>query len=112
MGAKDLAIAVAHEGQHLADAQGYAAAMTAELGGGPNAKSSATNRTHYEQEVRGYTVSALTAKGLGLSALKFGNYEIWNSKIGLQPAQLNGYLSSSKVYGLSPANPGNKYYNE
>jgi RHS repeat-associated protein len=106
----DLTIAVAHEGRHLADAQAYAAALTAEARGGPSATNSLANRTEYDREVRAYEVSGYTARGLGARSLSFGGYEIWNNRVGLQPAQLNNFLRTSPNYGLTPQSPGRRYY--
>lgn len=113
----NLTIDVAHEGRHVADAQEFAAALVADrANGGTTAVAGASNRTRYEREFRGYTVSSITAQGLGLDNLSVGNREIWNRAwapadraVTERTAAINHHLRESPVYGLTPANPGERY---
>lgn len=72
-GSGNLSVDVAHEGRHVADAQGFAGALTQDVAMN-GAQSTAAimgefNRTRYEREVRAYTVSSSIAQGLGLPNL-------------------------------------------
>jgi RHS repeat-associated protein len=70
----DLIIDMAHEGQHVGDADAF-------LASGAKAND-ATDLTHRDREIRGYTISSLTAQALGVSsAIKGfeGRDQIWNS---------------------------------
>jgi RHS repeat-associated protein len=121
-GGGNLAVDVAHEGRHVADAQEFAAALTADVAAN-GAQSTvaimgATNRTRYEREVRGYTVSSLVARGLGLDNLNITpsngrNYEIWNRgwrNVDRERLRgINNLLRESPTYGLTPANQGQRY---
>jgi hypothetical protein len=106
----------------VADAQEFAAALTADVAAN-GAQSTvaimgATNRTRYEREVRGYTVSSLVARGLGLDNLNITpsngrNYEIWNRgwrNVDRERLRgINNLLRESPTYGLTPANQGQRY---
>ncbi|MBI4749254.1 MAG: RHS repeat-associated core domain-containing protein [Acidobacteria bacterium] len=115
--ATDLAIAVAHEGRHVADAQEYAAAITSDLEAqGANAIAGPLNRTKYEREVRGYNVSAFTAQGLGLPNLSFRGNEVWSNgwraadRERLRSTGINNHLRTSPTYRLTPESPGTRYH--
>lgn len=71
---KDLIIDMAHEGQHVADADAF-------LASGARANDP-TDLTHRDREIRGYTISSMVAQALGVSsAVKGfeGRDQIWNS---------------------------------
>lgn len=115
----NLTVDVAHEGRHAADAQDFAAAFSAEVasgGDGHLAVAGDLNRTRYEREVRGYTVSSLVAQGLGLDNLSVGRREIWNrgwaqaDRATLRSAAIDNHLRESPTYHLTPntdhGNPG------
>ncbi len=83
-GGGNLTVDVAHEGRHVADAQAFAGAFSAEVangGTGEIAVAGALNRTRYEREVRGYTVSSLVAQGLGLDNLLLCNQNYWMFRV-------------------------------
>lgn len=115
----NLAVDVAHEGRHVADAQEFAAALTRDVAANGALSTVAimgdTNRSRYEREVRGYTVSSLVAQGLGLDNLSVGRREIWNSgwsqadRATLRSAAINNHLRESPTYSLTPENPGQRY---
>lgn len=114
----NLSVDVAHEGRHVADAQEFGAALTADTAtGGANAVAGATNRTRYEREVRGYTVSSLVAQGLGLDNLSVGRREIWNrgwsqadrAAATSRTRAIDNHLRESPTYRLTPQNPGERY---
>jgi hypothetical protein len=121
-GGGNLAVDVAHEGRHVADAQEFATALTADVTAN-GAESTvaimgAANRTKYEREVRGYTVSSLVARGLGLDNLNITpsngrNYEIWNrgwrNVDQERQRNIDNLLRESPSYGLTPANPGPRF---
>jgi len=111
----NLSVDVAHEGRHVADAQEFAAALTADAAsGGANAVAGATNRTRYEREVRGYTVTSLVAQGLGLDNLSIGRREMWNrgwsqaDRATLRSRAIDNHLRESPTYRLTPQNPGER----
>jgi len=115
----NLAVDVAHEGRHVADAQEFAAALTTDVAAnGAESRVAimgATNRTRYEREVRGYTVSSLVAQGLGLDNLSVGRREIWNSgwseadRATRRSAAIDNHLRESPTYRLTPQNPGPRF---
>jgi len=115
----NLAVDVAHEGRHVADAQEFAAALTRDVAANGGESTIAimgdANRTRYDREVRGYTVSSLVAQGLGLDNLSVGRREIWNrgwsqaDRATLRSAAINNYLRESNTYRLTPENPGQRY---
>jgi RHS repeat-associated protein len=112
----NLTIAVAHEGRHVADAQAFATALTADIAsGGANAVAGSFNRTRYERETRGYSVSSYVAQALGLPNSNYGGNEIWNNswaaadRATKRAAGIQKHLKESKSYKLTPTNPGNKY---
>jgi hypothetical protein len=111
-----LSIDSGHEGRHVADAQAFAVALTADIAaGGENAIANPLNRTRYEREVRAYIVSASIARGLALDNLNFGNNQIWNrewpetDRVNLRDRAINNYLRTSPTYNLTPENPGRRY---
>ena len=107
-----LAIDLAHVGKHVEDAQEYAGTLNSL---GDAAVNDVTNRTRYDREVRAYTVSSLTAQGLGLPNQSVGKEVIWNStwaaadRATLRRAGIDAHLRSSSNYGLTPQNPGPRY---
>jgi RHS repeat-associated protein len=115
-GSGNLAIDTAHEGRHVADAQAFAGALTADLANqGLSAIAGALNRTRYDREVRGYLVSSYTAQGLGLPNLSFGSREVWNSgwreaeRAELRSRAISNHLRESPTYRLTPEAPGERY---
>lgn len=115
----NLAVDVAHEGRHVADAQVFAAALTTDVAAnGAESRVAimgATNLTRYEREVRGYTVSSLVAQGLGLDNLSVGRREIWNrgwteaDRATRRSTAIDNHLRESPTYGLTPQNPGRRF---
>ncbi len=104
----ELAIALAHEGSHVADYQAFTAAMVTDpaaftarssVVGGP------LDLTRYATETGAYGVSALTARGLGLVNYSIGGQRILDGGRG-QPAAIRKFLGGSMLYKLTPANPG------
>lgn len=118
-GGGNAAVAVAHEGRHVADAQEFAGALTADVAAN-GAESTvairgALNRTKYEREVRGYTVSSLVAQGLPLDNLSVGRREIWNNgwseadRATRRSAAIDNHLRESPTYRLTPQDPGPRF---
>ncbi|MEK6303428.1 MAG: RHS repeat-associated core domain-containing protein [Acidobacteriota bacterium] len=119
----NLTDSVAHEGRHVADAQAFGAALSADIPwGGANAIAEPLNQTRYDREVRGYIVTSAIARGLGLPNLSVGGNEIWNSGwlnadrrtlsaqgIRSRNEGINNLLRTSPTYGLTPADPGSRY---
>ena len=76
LGGNNLAVTVAHEGQHVEDGQAWVAAGHPSLG-------SPLDMNHYERETRAWGVSARIAQALGMS--HYGppgggsDYYVWNS---------------------------------
>jgi RHS repeat-associated protein len=100
--ADQLVIAVAHEGQHLADNQAYETALA-------NAKwvnygSRPPKLSHQESEERAYRVSAHIAQGLGWPSLVFNGKAIWVGGVGIHEANLKSVAAS----GPTLAPPGQK----
>jgi len=115
-GSGNLAIDIAHEGRHVADAQAFAGALTADLANqGVNAIAGPLNLTSYDREVRAYLVSSYTAQGLGLPNLTVGRREIWNSgwreadRVDRRSRAIDAHLSESPTYHLTPNTPGGRY---
>lgn len=118
-GSGNLTIDVAHEGRHVADAQAFAAAFSAEVandGTGEIAVAGALNMTKYEREVRGYNVSSAVAQGLSLDNFSVGGREIWNrgwaqaDRATRRATAIDHHLRDSPTYRLTPntnnGNPG------
>jgi RHS repeat-associated protein len=118
-GGGNLAVAVAHEGRHVADAQEFAGAITQDVQqNGPSSTLAImgnTNRTRYEREVRGYTVTSLVAQGLGLDNLSVGRREMWNrgwreaDRANLRSRAIENHLRESPTYNLTPQNQGPRF---
>lgn len=119
----NLTDSVAHEGRHVADAQAFGAALSADIPwGGANAIAEPLNQTRYDREVRGYIVTSAIAQGLGLPNLSVSGNEIWNSGwlnadrrtlsaqgIRSRNEGINNLLRTSPTYRLTPAAPGPRY---
>jgi RHS repeat-associated protein len=108
-GSGNLAIDIAHEGRHVADAQAFAGALTADLANqGVNAIAGPLNRTRYDREVRAYLVSSYVAQGLGLPNLNYGGREVWNSgwraadRATRRSTAIDTHLRESPTYRLTP----------
>jgi RHS repeat-associated protein len=98
----DLAIAVAHEGRHVANAQAVVSIWTL-TGSYEKARDSNLNIHRYTNEFGAYQVSAYTAKGLGLSSLTYsGGNQIWRSGMtGVDSQAINSLLKDK--YKLTPS---------
>jgi RHS repeat-associated protein len=117
-GSGNLTIDRAHEGRHVADAQAFAGALTADIANqGVNAIAGPLNLTRYDREVRAYQVSSYTAQGLGLPNYSVGRRgtEIWNSgwreadRADRRSRAINEHLRESPTYRLTPQSPGDRY---
>lgn len=111
----DLTMAVAYEGRHVADAQAFVAAASADLAHmGFAGIAGALNRTKYDREFRAYTVTSLIAQGLGQEGLAFGGHEIWYKgwreadRSRLRSEGIRSFLPGPQ-YHLSPQSPGPRF---
>jgi RHS repeat-associated protein len=105
---ENLILAVAHEGQHVADRQAFANAVNtatshAGVGNGYNiAANSPWNPSVRSTETRAYRVSALVAEGRGSENLNFSvgrtNYEIYSRDGGINMTRINDFLNASPTY--------------
>ncbi len=105
------ALNIAHEGQHVFDANAFLASPVA---------NSATDLSHYERERRAYEISSYVAQGLGQSAALKGfesKYQVWNK--GWKAAEVTEKRAKgidrliSNYYGYDATkNPGKKYSEE
>jgi RHS repeat-associated protein len=110
---KDLIIDMAHEGQHVLDADAF-------LASGAEANGS-TDLTHRARETRGYEVSSFVAQALGVGSTPNGieaKYQVWNKgwkKADVDSNRAKGIDKLVSGYGPYhyPANsPGKKYSEE
>jgi RHS repeat-associated protein len=110
---KDLIIDMAHEGQHVADADAFLASG-AEANG-------PTDLTHREREMRAYEVSSFVAQALGVGSTPKGieaKYEVWDKgwrKADIDSNRSKGIdklVSGYGPYSYSANSPGKKYSEE
>ena len=111
----DLTIAVGHEGQHVADRQGFALAASSYLAAGYDQDvvfNSRFNTTVQTTELRAYRVSSFLAQGLGLPNLEQSGNRIWDSgwrqadRATLRDRAINRFLSTSSTYNQKLNNRG------
>jgi RHS repeat-associated protein len=124
-GDNSFALAVGHEGSHVADETTLVAALPSDLSseaaqqvvGGP------LNLTQYDTETRAYTTESFLAQGLGVGAESVGprgnQYEIWNSgwaqsdRAVKRTAGIDRVLALPKsqggLYEITPASKGRKF---
>ena len=110
---KDLGLNLAHEGQHVADADAF-------LANGARA-GDVTDLTHRDREIRAYEITSFLAQGLGQkSAIKdiAPKYEVWNKgwKIAERDTKrtrgIDRLVSEHPTYQYTDENPGARYSGE
>ena len=109
----ELATVAAHEGQHTADAQAFAALDWVK----GNVINSPLNRNQYQLEFRGYEITSFMLQAQGNEDARYEGVQLWSSgwkepdKATLKRTEaINKYLEKSPAYpNARPSNPGRRY---
>jgi hypothetical protein len=106
VGGKELVTTLAHEGQHVADAQAFLDLPY---------KNGTTDLTHYDREVRAYYTGALAAQAIGLNNYPMhADIKVWESgwKGADSATRMANAVANYVHIGYPSANPGARYSQE